>query len=129
MSFYWNLCSHNDICSMLSSIDSWVLLIERTRKKIHQSCALYVLMKHIVHIRAKTWPCLWPMDSDRSRTHYVQTYRTTSKRKNECARMITSHPVDLGPTSDLWKRREKRKNRFILYHRSLYNSVQGHRTC
>ncbi len=68
---------------------SWVLLNEWTynegkeeEKKIHQSSALYGLMKYIVDIRVKTWPCLWPIASDRSRTHYVQTYRI-SKRKRE----------------------------------------------
>jgi len=39
-------------------------------------------MKYVVDVRVKTWPCLWPMDSDRSRTHYVQTYQI-SKRKRE----------------------------------------------
>jgi hypothetical protein len=40
--------------------------------------------------------------------------------------MITLRSVDLGQRV-IYERREKEK--FILYHRSVYNRIQGHRTC
>jgi hypothetical protein len=56
------------------------------------------------------------MDSDRSRTHYVQTYRIR-KRKREKERenvcMITLRPVDLGQRV-IYERREKEREKIHI---------------
>jgi hypothetical protein len=85
-------------------------------------------MKYIVDSHAKTWPCLWPMDDDdRSHTHYVQTYRT-----KQTSMLAWLHCIWLTLAQGWFMKEEKekkKKKRFILYHRSVYNSIQGHRTC
>ena len=63
----------------------------------------YEIAKAFIFAQKHDLGCDRWLVSDRSlsRIHYVQTYRTSKRKKSGSARMITSHPVDLDQRGDL----------------------------